>query len=858
MRSILAIFTIVLFGFIQSQAQNIDMNQKLELESKGHSLEQVIKLIESQTGITIAYDTRQINSQKIVDVSLKNKTLNEALKVLFGDEFEVIDLGNRIILKRQSKSNGKSVLYGYITDAQSGETLPGASIYLTESPSTGAVSNIHGYFSLSVPNGNHQITISYIGYEPVLKLIDADSDRRLNIQLTQSASTLEEIVVIGRNTDIENLNIGSFDLDVKSIKAMPSLAGEPDPIKLLQLTPGVKSGGEGSSGLFVRGGNLDQNLILLDDAPVYNPTHLLGFFSVFHPDALKSIQFHKNNIPIEYGDRLASVLDIRMKDGNKDKFGAEGGIGLLSTRVLLEGPFAKGKSSYMAAFRRSYPDIFLGLSSSGGGNRVNFTDANVKLNVKISNRDNLFLSGYYGEDNLRFFDQYENNWGNYTTSLRWHHLYGKNIFGNLVAYHSNYQYAIETFADNRQTVDWTSSISESSIKYDFSLFPATNHLLKFGIAAIWRDYDPGRERSGLLEGVPSREVREYIGYLGHNWEVSSKVKLEYGVRYNIFQNHGQGTEYLLNEERVIVDTLFFDKDEVMKEFNTLAPRFSIKYRPNSKTELEASYNRNIQFQHEIRNATSPFNAFYVWLPSGLNLPQGVSDQFTLGYRYTSSKGYQFNIEGYYKKLKNQVDYRDHASIIQNNLVEQELRIGNGRAYGIETQLKKTLGKLSGWVQYTYSRTLRDIEGINDGSEYPAFFDQPHAVSLVANYNLNARSAFSMNWQYATGQPVNLPTGTFLAENTLVPIYEGRNNDRLPDFHRLDVSYTLRSRPGKWKNQSYWVFSLMNVYFRKNALSLDYLPNRDPITGNISDPLDKRIYKTYIFGLIPSVSWNFKF
>jgi hypothetical protein len=845
-----------LLNHFQSFSQETTLGKSLDLELKGMSLIQAIDSIENRMDISIAYDSHQLAADKKVNFSTKSKPIYEVLKKLFSSEFEILEQGNRFILKALPQK--KSVLYGYITEAASGETLPGATVYLNENPSIGTVSNIYGYYSLTLPAGSHQLVISYLGFETIELTINVKGEKRLDHQLTSSISALDEVVVTSTSTAYTHQDIGAMTIDIPSIKVMPSMAGEPDPIKLLQLTPGVKSGGEGSSGLFVRGGNQDQNLILIDDAPVYNPTHLLGFFSVFHPDALKSIQLFKSNIPIEYGDRLSSVMDVRMKDGNKERFGFEGGIGLLSTRAMIEGPLSKNKSSYMVAFRRSYPDVFLGLSSSGGGNKVNFTDANLKLNIAMGERDKLFASTYFGKDNLRFFDQYENTWGNYTTSLRWHHLYGKNVFGNLTAYHSIYEYAIETFADNRQTINWISSISESAIKYDFNLFPSIDHEIKFGAGAIWRSYNPGQEKSGLLRPVPSKNVREYVSYAGHSWDVSEKIKLEYGARLNVFQTMGKDIEYLLDENRVVIDTLSLDTKQVLRQFHTLSPRFSLKYQLSDKTSLEASYNRNVQFQHEIRNASSPFNAFYVWLPSGINLPYGVSDQFTLGYQHILSKNFQLAIESYYKSLDNQIDYIDHASIIQNNLIEQEIRIGKGRAYGFEIQLEKTDGRLTGWLQYTYARTLRKIEGINDGEEYPAFYDQPHAASLVANYALNKRSDVGLNWQYASGQPVNLPIGSYAGEETIIPIYNGRNNERLPDFHRLDLSYTLRRKQGQWKNESYWVFSIINLYYRKNALSLDYLPNRDAITGNIIDPSDKRMYKTYLFGLIPSISWNFKF
>lgn len=816
-------------------AQSPVLDQRFAFNINNQGLEQAISLIEKTAGISIAYDAVQVDKKRVVNVPSINLTLKNALYAVFGQGFEFLMVGNRVIVRVRPKQQGKFSLYGYITDSYSGETLPGASVYLSDDVTIGTVSNHYGYFSLSLSEGKNQIIVSYIGYEPLKISVEMNDNRRFDFKLDQISSALEEIVVVGEKEKVGDLSIGALNLDIKSVKVMPSLAGEPDPIKLLQLTPGVKSGGEGSSGLFVRGGNLDQNLILLDDAPVYNPTHLLGFFSVFNADALKRIDMFKGHIPIEYGDRLASVVDIRMRDGNKGKFGAEGGIGLLATRVLVEGPIEKDKASFVASFRRSYPDIFLNLSSSGGGNKVNFTDGNVKLNFKLTDKDNIFLSGYYGEDNLRFFDQYENTWGNYTTSLRWNHLFGKNLFGNLVAYRSNYRYNIGTFVNGQSTIDWTSSISEYAAKYDWSLFINSGHLIKFGSSAIWRDYAPGKERSGLIQNIPSKEVLEFVGYIGHDWKVSDNFELKYGLRYNVFQNRGE--------------------DEMI---NTLSPRFNVKYHIDSRSSLEASYNRHVQFQHEIRNAASPFNAFYVWLPSGLNLPHGISDQFTLGYKRTFNNACNLTIEGYYKSLQNQIDYADHASIIQNSLIEQDLRVGEGRAYGFETQIEKNDGRLTGWVQYTFSRSLRTIDGINNGMEYPAFFDQPHSISILAQYALSKRTGLVINWQYATGQPVNLPIGTFQSDDTLIPLYSGRNNGRLPDFHRLDLSYTLQRKPGQWKNESYWVFSLINVYFRKNALSLDYLPNRDKITGNIVDPLDKRVFKTYVFGLIPSVSWNFKF
>jgi outer membrane cobalamin receptor len=855
--NIVILIAAFLMGYSQINAQYIS-NLNIKIELKGLALQHAIDSLQSHTGISIVYDSKQLKINEIIEQPTFNMSLKEVIYAIFGNEFELIEATKKIILKPKPEINKNSVLYGYINDKNTGETLPGATVFLTENTTIGTVSNVHGYYSITVPTGNHEIQVSYLGYESNVTLLEVKDQQRHDFGLVPSTSTLSEVVVVADRIEDSDVKIGTENINVRSVKSMPSLGGEPDPIKMIQMTPGVKSGGEGSSGLFVRGGNQDQNLILIDDAPVYNPTHLLGFFSVFHPDALKSVQFYKSNIPIEYGDRLSSLLDIRMKDGNNERFGVEGGIGLLSSRVMVEGPISKGASSYMMAFRRSYPDIFLRLSSSGAGNKMNFTDANMKLKLKLSEKDNLLVSGYFGQDNLRFFDQYENTWGNYTTSLRWQHLYGKNLFGNLVAYHSNYEYDIETFSNNQETVNWVSSISESTLKYDLNLYSGVNHLLKFGAGATRRTYNPGEDQAGFLDKVRPNNVNEFIVYIGHDWKMSEKIELDYGVRYNLFQRLSSEDEYILNEDRAVVDTLFLSGNQITKELNSIIPRLNLRYQLNTKNRFEVSYNRNVQLQHEIRNSSSPFNAFYVWLPSGINLPQGISDQFSFGYTHSFSSPYKLTSEVYYKSLKNQIDYRDHASIIQNNLIEQELRIGKGRAYGIEAKFEKTQGKLSGWIQYTYSRSLRQIKGINNNNEYPVFFDQPHSVSLLANYVFNQRSQFTLNWQYATGQPTNVPVGIFSSDETLIPIYEGRNNNRLPDFHRLDLSYSLKRKSGDYNNQSSWVFSLINVYYRKNALSLDYLPHRDPITGNVVDPLDKRIYKTYIFGIIPSISWNFKF
>ena len=652
--------------------------------------------------------------------------------------------------------------------------------------------------------------------------------------------------------------MGTHHINTQQLKTLPSIAGEPDVLKMIQLLPGVNSVGEGSSGLYVRGGNIDQNLILLDEAPVYNPNHLLGFFSAFNTDAIRYAELYKSNFPIEYGGRLSSVLDLRMKEGNKERVAVEGGVGLLISRIHVEGPFKKEKSSFMLSARRTYPDLFLLFSSDNGGNKVHFYDINAKANVEINAKNHLYFSTYTGRDIFRFFDQYENEWGNNTATLRWNHLFSNKSFANFSFVYSRYRYFIENFIEGTPTFNWESGVEDLNLKADFTHYFSPKSTLKFGANSILHQFEPGKESEEQLIAVPKSKALESALYLGHHLNLSARLQVDYGLRLNVFQNLGPARVYQFSTSHQLIDSTQFSGF-----YNTelgLAPRANLRFQLSESSALKLNYGRTWQYQQELRNAVNSFSAFYIWLPSGLNIPPQYADQIGFGfYKNLQNKQYEFSIETYYKWLNNQVDFVDHARLIQNPYLESQLRVGRGRAFGLELYLAKQEGRLTGWLSYTFSRSLRSIPEVNEGREYPAFFDIPHSIKLVLQYDLSKRWSLAANWQYASGRAVNLPTGSYQLGNTIIPIYGDRNSNRLQDFHRLDLSATLKRNPNKsYKNDAYWVFSVLNTYYRKNPLSVDLLPRRDRATGNVPDPTDVIPIKTYIFGLIPSVSYNFKF
>ena len=858
----------VLFVFITCRwgwGQEEDVLKKpVHLERKQVTVPEALKLLEKEVGLLMAYPSSLVAKKPVRrDVSWRGVTLRKAIESLFpGQPLRLKIIGANLVIRPGKKKIPKQNLHGYILDSGSGEALIGAAVLVADAEGrAGTVSNQYGFYTLALPPGAYRVQVSYLGFETRTLQVGIESDQRRDISLIPNAQALHEVVVSAEaNPASELFRTGSqHRLDVQQLKTQPAIAGEPDVMKTLQLLPGVTAVGEGSSGLYVRGGNIDQNLILLDEAPVYNPSHLLGFFSTFHPDAIRHVDLYKGNFPVEYGGRLSSVVNLRMKEGNKEQFGVEGGVGLLASRALLEGPIKKGKHSFMLAARRSYPDIFIDLfSSDDGGNKVRFFDLNGKLNFRINENNRLYLSAYNGQDVFRFFDAYENTWGNTTGTVRWNRIFNDRFFGNLTLVFSDYRYTIDNFIEGIETFNWESGVRDVNLKADFTAYLNAGSKVKFGMEHILHRFEPGRESRGRLRSIPLSRTLEQALYVGHSLR-AGRWSLDYGMRLSAAHNLGQSTVYNFDESYRLLDSVQTGNGIYHSKFN-FAPRLLLEYQMGEGRSLQAGFSRTIQYQQELRNSITGFNAFYAYLPSGLNIPAQRAEQASLGFNQRWERtGWSVNLELYYKWLHNQVDFVDHSSLLQNPLVEADLRIGSGRAYGVELLIKKEAGRVSGWLGYAYARSLRQIPGINDGKEYPAYYDQPHAASLLLQYQHNKRWRFAANWQYNSGGAATLPIGSYNYSGAIVPIYGARNAQRLPDYHRLDLSATLYRRADeKHRNQSYWVFSIFNAYYRKNTLSVDILPVKEAGTDNIPDPTDVAAFKTFVFGVIPSVSYNFKF
>lgn len=854
-------FTILWLCYASTALSQDDILKTLvEVEFVQKSISEAVEQLEQIANVHIVYSSKVMSQQQeTINLKAEGRSLGWILKRLFHPQLVKFKVNRRQILILPDPSPpSRQNLNGYIRDGSSGEALIGATIMVADSSGIGTVSNAYGFYTLSLPASHYQLTVAYLGYAPKSIAINLTKDQYLDISLKPDETQLEEVVILASKdrTKATEQVIGTHKIDVNQLKTLPSLGGEADVLKMVQLLPGIKSGGEGASGLFVRGGNVDQNLILLDEAPVYNPSHFLGFFSAFNADAIQQMEVHKGHFPVQYGGRLSSVVDIRMKEGNREKFGVQGGIGLLASRLQLEGPLVKDKASFIISGRRTYPDIFLGLSPDNGGNKIHFYDLNSKLNFRINQRNHLFLSAYFGRDLFRFFDQYENKWGNATTTLRWNHLFSDQLFSNFTLVYSRYDYFIENFIDGATTFNWQSGIEDVNAKADFSWYINPRNTLKFGMNGILHRFDPGSETAGRIKAVAKRKTLESAVYLGHHWMPNKQLELEYGFRLSINQNLGPATVYQFNEAHLVVDSVKHSGGVYHHNW-ALSPRLGIRYLLSDQTALKASYARTVQYQQELRNSTSAFSAFYIWLPSNPNLPPQTADQVSLGFGRNMGKQYGLSIELYYKQMHHQIDFVDHASLIQNPNLEADIRSGMGRAFGLELLLEKKIGKLSGWIAYTYSRSQRTIPDINEGKQYPVFHDQPHDLKLILQYEASRRWQFAANWQYSSGKAVNLPIGSYQLGETIVPLYADRNGSRLPDFHRLDISATLKRKPGK-RNDAYWVFSILNMYYRKNALSIDILPKRQDASDNVPDPTDVAAIKTYVFGLIPSISYNFKF
>ncbi|MGF7216659.1 hypothetical protein GGR92_002826 [Spirosoma lacussanchae] len=777
----------------------------------------------------------------------------------------------------RAASQDKFTISGYIKDASNGEGLIGVSVYVKET-ATGAVTNSYGFYAVTVPAGTYNLVITYVGYEKQNKTLTlTDQNIRLDLELKEEGRQLQEVVVSTKRDDdnVKNIEMSVNRIDVKTLQRIPALLGEVDVVRSIQLLPGVSTVGEGATGFNVRGGSIDQNLVLLDEAPVYNSSHLFGFFSVFNPDAVKDVKLVKGGIPALYGGRVSSILDVRLKEGNAKKPELNGGIGLIFSRLSYERPLFKGKGSFIVAGRRSYADILAQpfLNSDLKGAKFYFYDLTAKANYRFNDKNTVFLSGYFGRD--VFGADFGFNWGNATASARWNHVFSDKLFLNTTAYYSNYDYSLDSDLKRRpeNANDYfrtDSRIVDYSIKPDFTLFLGKS-TITFGGQSILHDFQPGTATaasSGDVRtfGLTSKYALENAVYIGNEQQVSPKLQLQYGLRYSLFNYIGPGDAYAfttdvpLGTSRFPITTIQYKRGETIQTYGNWEPRFSAKYELGNNSSLKLSYNRLAQYIHLISNTTAS-TPLDIWTPSTNNIKPQIGDQIAGGFfkNFGRSNGsgseFEASVEVYYKWLQNQIDYIDGANLILNKFLEGDLLSGKGRAYGAEFYIKRNRGTVNGWVSYTLARTERQVAGINSGTWFPTRFDKPHTLTtvLLVDPPQAKRWNFSATFTLASGTPATFPTNRFEFGGFTGQVISGRNNYRIPPYHRLDLAATLqgRQRPGKRKTDN-WVFSVYNVYARKNPFSVFFQPDAD--NPRLTQAIRYSVFAT----AIPSVTYNFKF
>lgn len=744
----------------------------------------------------------------------------------------------------------KYTVSGTVKQQSSGETITGVNVVVVERPGVGVSTNEYGFYSLQLPKGSYTLRITHVGYREELIPVMLDSSIIININLADE-NNLKEVIVTSRreNDNLIKPTMGTEVLNMKMAAKIPVVFGEKDLVKTIQLMPGVKSNGEGSNGFSVRGGATDQNLILLDEAPVYNASHLLGVFSTFNSDAIRDATIIKGNSPAQFGGRLSSVLDVKMKEGNNRDYAVSGGIGLISSRLTVEGPVQKGKSSFIISGRRTYADIFAGLSADLKDVKLYFYDLNIKANLAVNDRNRLFFSGYFGKDVLGVSQAFGSKWGNATGTVRWNSVLSSRLFSNTSFIYSNYDFNVGFKSGGGET-NFNSNIRDLNLKQDFTLYANSSNTMRFGFNAIHHTITPTRAGgTDIVSDKKRRKGLENAVYVSNFYKASDKLSFDYGLRFSFYSLLG-GDTYHIYQHNQLIRSVDLKKGKIGKTYYNLEPRFSANYRLNNVSSLKLGFARNTQSLHLMSNSTggSPTDQ---WIGNSYNIKPEIADQVSAGFsRNFQNNAFELNAEAYYKSMRHQIDYRDGVDLNTVSDIESELLLGKGRAYGLEILFKKKKGKLTGWIGYTISKTERRIAGINSGRWYNAKHDRTHDLSVVGIYNLSPRWTLSGTFIYTTGNAVTFPTGKYVLNGMVLYQYGSRNADRMPATHRLDISATYE-KPARRRFQSSWSFGLYNVYGRQNPFSMTFKENK-------SDPQKIDAVQTSLFRWVPSVTYNFKF
>ena len=795
-----------------------------------------------------------------------------------------------------SQAQNKYTVSGFIKEAESGENLLGANVYIKELLE-GTTTNQYGFFSITVEEGQYHLVISYLGFEDIIEEIDLTKNIRYNNALAPSVITTGEVVIEGERSDknIESAQMGKIDLDMDQIKALPAFMGEVDILKTIQLLPGVQSAGEGNSGFYVRGGGPDQNLVLLDEAVVYNVSHLFGFFSVFNADAIKNVELIKGGMPANYGGRLSSVLDISMKEGNRKKFTVDGGIGVISSRLTIQGPIKKNVSSFIVSGRRTYIDILINpfiKKTPFAGTGYFFYDLTAKANYDLSDNDRLYVSGYFGRD-VFSYSQGQSGfkakipWGNATTSLRWNHLFNEKLFVNTSLIFSDYDFSFGITQSEFELVLF-SGIRDFNTKVDFNYFPNVRHNIKFGLNHIYHIFTPSSASASQGDvdfdtgDIVKMYAHEAAVYFNDEFSLTEMIKLNAGLRFSSFYHVGPFTRYTKDDVGSTTDEIKYKKGDLIKMYYGLEPRLSVRYQLNSKSSVKAAYTRNNQYIHlaTLASISLPTD---VWVGSSDKVKPQIGDQYAVGYfRNLLDNRYETSVELYYKDMDNLIEYQDGfipSDNVQDN-ADNNFTTGKGNSYGAEFFIKKRTGELTGWIGYTIAKTTRIFDDLNDGKSFPAKYDRTHDLSVVATYDLQKRDKKELSdslgtWQkvsgrienwvrkrhvtfgavfvYATGNSLTLPVGRYVFEGNVVNEYGPRNWYRMIPYHRADISVTIHGKEHK-RYKSSWNFAIYNVYSRANPYFLYFNTDIDVE----KQTLDTKAYQVSLFPILPSITWNFSF
>jgi outer membrane cobalamin receptor len=857
-----------MFLFLNASAQNSLPEVSISIDAHG-TLAELLEIIAKKSGVRFSYNPKKIPADEVTRYTAVNKTVSAILKDIserFGIKYTLVE--GQVILKPDKRPDKPAAsvytLSGTIKDAGNGEALIGATVLIKELQ-TGTITNAFGFFSITIPKGKYTVSSSFLGYKDHLATVDLSTSIQQDITLDEELPVLEEVVVSNELPDVvQEITSGNTHVRPKAVEERPALFGEMDVVKSLESIPGVKLHADGSTFYYVRGGNRDQNLVLIDDAPIYNPSHMLGLFSTIIPDAVNDMTLYKGEMPASLGGRLSSVLDIRTKKGNDQNVEVWGSTGLISTKLGVEGPFRKDVSSFLVSARASTLKWIV-QKVDDDIRQFDFYDFTTKVNVRINPGNRIFFSFYTGADN--YFDTDNGiSWSNTAGTLRWNHLFTDRLFMNTTVALAGYDYFLHS--DTKTNTRWTSHISNLNVKSDFSYFIKPQSELTFGLGINGYNFNPGNLKSdSAIASVPALSVRnsvELVLYANHELKLNEKWGVNYGARFSLWSNTGEAFEFVFDENRNPIDTLYYAKGDDYKQYVNIEPRLTVSYLLNENASIKASYARNAQNVHLISNSISPFTSLEVWLPSSINIKPQIANQVSLGYyRSLPHAGTSLTAEAFYKKMEHQIDYNAHAETLLNPLLERELRFGTATAYGIELLAKKDVGRLRGWAGYTYSRAKRKFADINEGKVYNAFYDRPHQVNLMVAYDISLRWNVGLNWTYSTGAPFSSPVSFYWYNGEEVPVYGQKNNDRLPDYHRLDMSATFKLNKNPEKRFQHSIsFSVYNLYGRKNSLFVNYNKVEDSdgelhIPSNLQDA-NRVTSHFYMFQFTPSIAYNFKF